>query len=72
VSKNEGNLILSWHSGVDNLPPAKRILYNLNKKSFSVSLNLTNLDKGEYSIVVDVIDLLTEKTDMKYFQSKYK
>ncbi|MEN8222322.1 MAG: hypothetical protein ABFR36_03600 [Acidobacteriota bacterium] len=43
-----------------------------DKKSFSVSLNLRNLEKGEYSIVVDVLDLLTEKTDMKYFQSKYK
>ncbi len=43
-----------------------------DKKSFTVSLNLRNLDKGEYSIVVDVQDLLTEKSDMKYFQSKYK
>ena len=43
-----------------------------DKKSFSISLNLKNLDKGEYSIVVNVLDLLTEKSDMKYFQSKYK
>ena len=43
-----------------------------DKKSFSISLNLNNLEKGEYSIVVDVLDLLTEKSDMKYFQAKYK
>ncbi len=43
-----------------------------DKKSFSVSINLKNLEKGEYSIVVDVLDLLTDKSDMKYFQSKYK
>ncbi len=42
------------------------------KKSFSVSLNLRNLDKGEYSIVINVLDLLTDKSDMKYFRSKYK
>ena len=31
---NEGNLILTWHSGVDTLPPATVILYNLNPKIF--------------------------------------
>jgi len=43
-----------------------------DKKSFSVSLNLKNMEKGDYSIVVDVLDLLTDKTDMKYFQSSYR
>lgn len=43
-----------------------------DKKKFKITLNLKNLDPGEYSIVVDVIDLLTDKSDMKYFQRKYK
>lgn len=42
------------------------------KKSFKVKLNLKNLVPGEYSIVVDVLDLLTGKSDMKYIQKKYK
>ena len=43
-----------------------------DKKKFKITLNLKNLDPGEYSIVVDVFDLLTDKSDMKYFQRKYK
>ncbi len=43
-----------------------------DKNKFKITLNLKNLDRGEYSIVVDVLDLLTEKSDMKYFQRKYK
>ena len=43
-----------------------------DKKNFSITLNLKNLDPGDYSIVVDVLDLLTDKSEMKYIRSKYK
>lgn len=42
------------------------------KKSFKITLNLKDLVTGEYSIVVDALDLLTGKSDMKYVQAKYK
>ncbi len=43
-----------------------------DKKSFKITLGLNNMESGEYSIVVEALDLLTEKSDMKYSQQEYK
>ncbi|MEN8155147.1 MAG: hypothetical protein ABFR75_14105 [Acidobacteriota bacterium] len=40
------------------------------KKKFTINLNLKNIIPGKYSIVVDVLDLLTNKSDMKYVKSE--
>jgi len=43
-----------------------------NKKNFKITLSLMNLEKGKYDVIVDVLDILTEKKDMKYLKKEYK
>ncbi len=43
-----------------------------DKENFKITLSLNNLVKGGYNILVEVLDLLTEKSDMKYLKEEYK
>ncbi len=47
----------------------EKILVSENR-IFSISINFPKFKEGEYSCVISVIDLLTDKSDMKYITSE--